>query len=109
MAAFATVLVCSMAIAVHHTGVTTGDTHGEMDMTATVEMYLGAFTAVGAAVLAVALGWFSLGSWRPTRCLAPTAAWWGARAPVPRAAQDLRFSPCTASAGADRQLIRRRH
>jgi hypothetical protein len=79
------VLVCAAAITVHHSGLTTSEAHGGMDMGAAVEMCLAAFTAVGAAVLAVALGLISLGRWRPTRSLQLTAALWLAPSPMPRA------------------------
>ncbi|MGI8624045.1 MAG: hypothetical protein ACR2NB_11315 [Solirubrobacteraceae bacterium] len=55
-------------VVLHHSGVATGDMHhGGMD-SAMVEMCLGVFTAVGAAVVAVALGVFALGRWRIPPC-----------------------------------------
>lgn len=83
--AFIAVLVCAAAITMHHSGLATGDAHGGMEMGAAAEMCLAAFTAVGAAVLAVALGLISLGRWRPTRSLLPTAVLWLAPSPMPRA------------------------
>lgn len=85
VATLAVLLVCSTAIAMHHSGMATGDAHQEMGMGAVVEMCLAAFTAVGAAVAAVGLGLIGLGRWRPATQLFPTAAWWGAQEPAPRA------------------------
>lgn len=78
-------LVCAAAIAVHHSDLASGDAHDGMPMSAAVEMCLGAFTAVGAAVLAVALGSISLGRWRLTRSFMPATASWLAPSPLPRA------------------------
>jgi hypothetical protein len=85
LVAFVAMFVCAAAIVVHHSGAAPGDAHGGMQMGAAVEMCLAAFTAVGAAVLAVVLGLISLGRWRPTRSLLPAAASWLAPSPMPRA------------------------
>lgn len=59
------VLILSAAIAAHH-GVAPAD-HGDhgMDMGSVMELCLGVFTAVGAAVAAVVIGTIGLGRWRP--------------------------------------------
>ena len=85
LASLAVVLVCATAVAAHHGGMAVGDAHHDTGMGAAVEMCLAAFTAVGAAVVAVALGMIALGRWRPEAQLLPTAAWWGAQPPAPRA------------------------
>lgn len=56
-----------MAIAVHHSGMAMSHGHDEMGMNGggtTVEMCMAAFTAVGAAIVAVVLGAWALGRWR---------------------------------------------
>jgi hypothetical protein len=83
LAALAAVLACATAIAVHHAGPMDGK-HGGMGMSASAQLCLAAFTAVGAAVVVVALGVIGLGRWRPPLRLAPSAAWLGAP-PLPRA------------------------
>ena len=85
LAAIFAVLVCSMAIAAHHSGMGMGDGHHESGMSAAVEMCLAAFTAVGAAVVAIVVGLIGLGRWRPPLRLAPSALWFAAHAPSPRA------------------------
>lgn len=64
-AVLAVVTVCAAAIAVHHMGVTSTDAHHDMGLHDTVELCLAAMTAVGAAVIAVALALIALGRWRP--------------------------------------------
>ncbi|HEX6944551.1 MAG TPA: hypothetical protein VF196_00050 [Casimicrobiaceae bacterium] len=78
-------LVCAAAIAVHHAGplMEHGD-HG-MGMSPAVELCLGVFTAVGAAVVAVALGVIALGRWCPAVSLAPRGLSRAVAMPVPRA------------------------
>jgi hypothetical protein len=83
----------SGAIAAHHSGIGMGDMH-HGGMSAAVEMCAAAFTAVGAAVAAVAIGILALG-----RRLAPDelfpaggATPVGARAPAARAGPPLLFS-----------------
>ena len=59
----ALVLVC-MAVAAHHGGlVIEGDGHHGAGVA--IELCLGVFTAVGAAVAAAAIGTVALGRWRP--------------------------------------------
>jgi hypothetical protein len=67
------VLALGGAIAVHH-GVMGLDGMHHDGMGATVEMCLGVFTAVGAAVAAVALGVLALGRWRTPLTLLPAGA-----------------------------------
>jgi hypothetical protein len=74
------------AIAGHHTGLTAPDMHHDGMGAAAVEMCLGALTAVGATVAAVAIGVLALGRW-PTVAEPGGAAvaLAGARAPEARA------------------------
>lgn len=58
-------------IAAHHSPVLIGDAHHPMGAGVIVELCLGVFAAVGAAVLAVALGVIALGRWRSAVVLAP--------------------------------------
>lgn len=87
MAAVAAVLVCALAISAHHSGL--GMSHGDdgmgMGSGASLEMCLGVFTAVGAAVVAVAFGAWALGRWRLLVPLAPTSVVFAADAPSARA------------------------
>ena len=84
-AALTVALVCVTALAAHHSGVAAGDAHPEMDMSAVVEMCLAAFTAVGAAVVAVALGLIALGRWRPPLRITPAVSIAGVQPALPRA------------------------
>jgi hypothetical protein len=66
----AAALVC-VAIATHHAGlVTEGEPHHGSTNGLVVELCLGVFTAVGAAVAARAVGTVALGRWR-----APLLVW----------------------------------
>jgi len=73
MAVVAAVLALAGLIAVHHSGMATGDTHHE-GMSAAVEMCLGVLGGIGAAVVAVAIGLVALGRWRPPLTLSPVRA-----------------------------------
>jgi hypothetical protein len=89
LALLVAVFALAGAVAAHHGGVAMGDMqhdkHGA-DMTMTVEtMCLAAFTLIGAAVAAVAIGLVALGRWRPSLLLAATEQMRRVRAPVPRA------------------------
>ncbi len=64
-AAIALMLTILCAVAMHHAGPAMGEQHHGADLAAVAQMCLGMFTAVGAAVLAVALGLLVLGRWRP--------------------------------------------
>ena len=79
------VLVCAAAIALHHTDLGAEQPHHDTGMSAAVEMCLAAFTAVGAAVAAVAVGLIALGRWRPPLVLQAAGLWFAVRSPVPRA------------------------
>jgi hypothetical protein len=60
------ILLVAASIAAHHGGVAlAADAHHGMDMGAVADFCLGAFTAVGAAAVTVALGFIRLGRWRP--------------------------------------------
>lgn len=74
MAMLLAVVVVACAITAHHSGVPT-DMHHDTGMSPVVEMCLGVFTAVGAALLAVGVAVLVLGRWRAGRML---------RAPVMR-------------------------
>lgn len=79
------ILAMGVAIAAHHGAMAPGESHGGMDMGAVVELCVGAFTAVGAAIVTVALGAWALGRWRPVALLAPGCAPWAPGPPQPRA------------------------
>ncbi len=85
IAALTAALVCTTALAVHHSGLAVGDAHHDTGMSAAVEMCLAAFTAVGAAVVAVALGLIALGRWRPPLRMTPAALTVATYCPLPRA------------------------
>lgn len=79
----AVVIVLGIAIGLHHSGMAIGGMDDDHGMSAAIEMCLGMMTAVGAAVVAFALGVLALGRWRPTPTLTPVGL--RARPPVPRA------------------------
>ncbi len=82
----AALLVLATAIALHHSAIAMGDAmHDDHGMSAAIEMCLGVMTAVGTAVIAVALGVLALGRWRPARALMPTGLVVQAHPPLPRA------------------------
>ena len=87
LAALGVVLICALAISVHHSGMAMSHGHDEMGMgvPAVAEMCLAAFTAVGAAIVFVALGAWGLGRWRPRPLLTPTSVPFAADAPLARA------------------------
>ena len=87
LTALGAILVCALAISVHHNGMATSHGHGEMGVSvpAVAEMCLAAFTAVGAAIVLVALGAWALGRWRPRLFLAPTSVLLAADAPLAQA------------------------
>ena len=56
------------AVQLHHSDLAMGDMHHDGDMNPIVmTMCLGMFTAVGAAVVAIAIGLLDLGRWAPVR------------------------------------------
>ena len=71
LAALLAVTALAGVVVAHHGAMTAGHLHHDGAMTAAVEMCLGVFTAVGAAVAAVALGVRALGRWRPAGVLEP--------------------------------------
>ncbi|MCA1679265.1 MAG: hypothetical protein LC777_10135 [Actinobacteria bacterium] len=83
-AALALVLALVGVVAVHHAEPAMSNAHHGSDMVAMAEMCLGVFTAVGAAVVAVALGLLALGRWRPAILLCPRGVLPHPRAPQPR-------------------------
>lgn len=80
------VLALAAAIVVHHGAISLDGVHHD-GTAAAVEMCLGVFTAVGAAVAAIALGVLALGRWRTPLALLPVGALRraGTRAPEARA------------------------
>jgi hypothetical protein len=64
------VLALGGAIAAHHSGMGMGDMH-HGSMGAVVELCVGTFTAIGAAVAAVAMGLLALGRWPTPLILIP--------------------------------------
>lgn len=89
LALLTAVFALAGAVAAHHGGVAVGDTpHGEhgADVSVAVEtMCMAAFTVVGAAVAAIAIGLIALGRWRPSLMPAAEERMRVARPPVPRA------------------------
>ena len=85
LATVVAMVVCSTAIAAHHSGMAMADGHHDAGMGAAAEMCLAAFTAVGAAVVAIVVGLIALGRWRPPLRIAPSALWLSAGPPLPRA------------------------
>jgi hypothetical protein len=86
-------IALSGAIAAHHSGIAMSDMHHD-GMGTAIEMCIGAFTAIGAAVVAVAIGILALGRWPTPVDLFPTAGRLpiGARAPEARAGPHPLFS-----------------
>jgi hypothetical protein len=85
------------SIAAHHTAMNlTADAHHGMDMGPVAELCLGVFTAVGAAAVSIALGFVSLGRWRPPATLGPEGLGATLRAfrPPARAGPDLLLELC---------------
>jgi hypothetical protein len=80
------VLALAGAITADHSAIGMSDVHHD-GMGAAIEMCLGAFTAVGATVVAVALGILALGRWPASPALTPAGALAcaGTRAPEARA------------------------
>lgn len=64
-AALLVIIALGAAIAVHHSGIAMGDMHHADGVEGAIELCLGVFAAVGAAVAVVALGMVALGRWRP--------------------------------------------
>lgn len=84
VAVIATVLALVGTLAAHHSGALM---HAEHDsgMVAVIEMCLAAFTAVGAALVAVAVAVVALGRWRPALTLLAAGALTVPDVPVARA------------------------
>ena len=85
--AVAAVLLAGTLLSFHHTDVVAGQPHPgmDMDMGAVAEMCVAALTAVGAAVLVVAVGLIALGRWRPPVLMRADGTRHAVRAPLPRA------------------------
>lgn len=66
-------LAVSGAIVAHYGAMSADGMPGHHDVSAAVEMCLGMFTAVGAAVVAVAIGILALGRWPSIELLPPGA------------------------------------
>lgn len=83
----AAIMLTAAVVALHHSDIVSGDMGGmhHDGGTSMVEMCVGSFAAVGAAVIAVVFGLFGLGRWPWLRPSMPHQ--WSAivRAPVPRA------------------------
>jgi hypothetical protein len=79
------VLVIGSAMAVHHAGPPMSVGHDDGAMDGAIELCLGVFVAVGAAVAALAVGVISLGRWRPPIDLRPTGLSGAVVRPEPRA------------------------
>lgn len=74
------ILLCGVALAAHHGGVGLGDAHHDGGVSDAMELCLAAFTAVGAAVVAITVGLIALGRWRPPGRMASVSF---ARVPPP--------------------------
>ena len=85
LGAIVAVVVCAGAIAAHHSGIALGGGHHEMDMSAAAGTCLAAFTAVGAAVVAVVIGLIALGRRHPPLRLTATSGRLARRPPRARA------------------------
>jgi hypothetical protein len=72
-------------VAIHHVGPATHPGHHDVDLGVVAETCLGVLGAVGAAVIAVAVGLIALGRWRPPLILWPPALTAARRPPQPRA------------------------
>ncbi|MGH2898180.1 MAG: hypothetical protein ACRDMZ_05850 [Solirubrobacteraceae bacterium] len=83
LALAAAIMALGAVIALHHSTLAMGDMHHGMDAGGVAELCLGVFAAVGAAVVAIAIGIVALGRWRPVLTLAP-ATLAIVRAPAPR-------------------------
>jgi len=83
IALVAAIMALGAMIAVHHSTLPMDDMHHGMNAATVAEICLGVFAAVGAAVVASALGIVALGRWRPVLSLAP-ATLATVRAPAPR-------------------------
>lgn len=82
LALVAAILALGAMVSLHHSAPSMGHMHDDMGAGAVVELCLGVFAAVGAAVVAIALGVIELGRWRQAILLAPlTIA--AARIPAP--------------------------
>jgi hypothetical protein len=84
MATLLAVAVVASAITAHHSGLPMA-MHDGAGMGSVVEMCLGVFTAVGAALVAAGFAVLALGRWRPARMLPAPAPRRVAIAPVARA------------------------
>jgi len=83
-AALGLVLALVGVVAVHHAAPVMSNMHHGSDMVAMAEMCLGVFTAVGAAVVAVALGLLALKRWRRAILSCSRGVLEHPRAPQPR-------------------------
>jgi len=79
----ATIIALGAMIAAHHSALPMDDISHGMNPVTVAELCLAVFAAVGAAVVAIALGIVALGRWRPVLSLAP-ATLATVRAPAPR-------------------------
>jgi hypothetical protein len=79
------VLAVGTAVAAHHSSLSMADMHHDGFAGAAMELCLGVFVAVGAAVAAVAIGLVALGRWRPDTDLRPAGLSGARRRPEPRA------------------------
>jgi len=79
------VFAIASAIAVHHSGLAMGDMHHDMGLGVAMELCLGVFVAVGAAVVAVAIALVAIGRWRPLTDLRAVGLSFAIARPQPRA------------------------
>lgn len=83
-AALAVLLALVAVVAVHHGAPAISDAHHGADVGAVAEMCLGVFTAVGAAIVAAALGLLALGRRWPANLPSRSRVLRAANSPRPR-------------------------
>ena len=84
-AALLAVLAVGGAVAVHHSGFAMDGMHHDAGVGAAIELCVGVFVAVGATVLAAAIGLLALGRWRPQAALDAVGLSRASARPEPRA------------------------
>ena len=82
--AIVAIVALGAAVAAHHSPLSMGDMHHQTGAGAMVQLCLGVFAAVGAAVVAIALGVIELGRRRTTLLFAPPTLAFGAPVTAPR-------------------------
>jgi hypothetical protein len=84
-ATVAIIIAFGSLVAIHHVGPAMHSGHHEVDLGVVTQTCLGVLGAIGAAVVAVAVGLVALGRWRPPPILWPSTGTGARRPPQPRA------------------------